>query len=137
MRLISGVLGADSDKSRSSSSQALLNYGFRFFETHKLYEAEEVLKTARVWYGEQEQVAMGVDRDIYITIPRGRYRDLQAAMEIESQISAPISKGQELGLVKISLDDESIINQSIVATHAIAEGGLFSRTLDSIKLMFQ
>ncbi len=137
MRLISVVLGADSDKSRTSSSQSLLNYGFRFFETHKLYRANEVLKTTRLWYGEQEQVAMGVGRDIYITIPRGRYKDLDASMDIESQISAPIMKGQELGQVKISLDDEAIVSESIVATHAVAEGGLINRALDSIKLMFK
>lgn len=137
MRLISVVLGADSDKSRSSSSQALLNYGFRFFETHKLYEAEEVLKTARVWYGDQEQVAMGVGSDIFITIPRGRYKDLKAAMEIEGLISAPVSQGQELGQVSISLDGEPVLSESIVATHAVAEGGLFSRALDKIKLMFE
>ena len=137
MRLISVVLGTSSDKSRTSSSQALLNYGFRFFETHKLYRANEVLKTARLWYGEQEQVAMGVGRDIHITIPRGRYKDLDASMDIESEISAPISQGQELGQVNIKLDDEIIVSESIVATHAIAEGGILSRALDSIKLMFK
>ncbi len=137
MRLISVVLGASSDKSRTSSSQSLLNYGFRFFETHKLYRANEVLKTARLWYGEQEQVAVGVGRDIYITIPRGRYKDLDASMEIESEISAPVKQGQQLGQVTISLDDEVIVNESIVATHAVAEGGLISRALDSIKLMFK
>ena len=137
MRLISVVLGAGSDKSRTSSSQSLLNYGFRFFETHKLYRANEVLKTARLWYGEQEQVAMGVGRDIYITIPRGRYKDLDASMDIESEISAPIMQGQELGQVTISLDDEAIVSERIVATHAVAEGSLISRALDSIKLMFK
>ena len=137
MRLISVVLGASSDKARTSSSQALLNYGFRFFETHRLYKANEVLKTARLWYGEQEQVAMGVGRDIHITIPRGRYRELDASMEIESEISAPIDRGQELGQVSISLDDEVIVAESIIATHAVAEGSFVSRTLDSIKLMFK
>jgi D-alanyl-D-alanine carboxypeptidase (penicillin-binding protein 5/6) len=137
MRLISVVLGEDSDKARTSSSQALLNYGFRFFETHRLYQAQEVLKTARVWYGAQEQVAMGVGSDIFITIPRGRYKDLQAAMEIEGLISAPVSQGQILGRVSISLDDEPVLSESIVATHAVAEGGLFSRALDKIKLMFK
>lgn len=137
MRLISVVLGADSDKARTKSSQSLLNYGFRFFETHKLYRANEVLKTARIWYGEQEQIAMGVGRDIYITIPRGRYKDLNASMDIESEISAPISQGQELGQVNISLDDEAIVSESIVATHAVAEGGLISQLLDRIKLMFK
>jgi len=137
MRLISVVLGTGSDKSRTASSQSLLNYGFRFFETHKLYRASEVLKTARLWYGEQEQVAMGVGRDIHITIPRGRYKDLDASMDIESEISAPISQGQELGQVNIKLDDEIIVSESIVATHAVAEGGILSRALDSIKLVFK
>ncbi|MCP3687295.1 MAG: D-alanyl-D-alanine carboxypeptidase [Gammaproteobacteria bacterium] len=137
MRLISVVLGTGSDKSRTSSSQSLLNYGFRFFETHKLYSANEVLQTARLWYGEQEQVAMGVGRDIYITIPRGRYKDLDASMDIENQIAAPITQGQELGQVNIKLDDEIIISESIVATHAVAEGSIISRLLDGIKLMFK
>lgn len=137
MRLISVVLGANSDKARTSSSQSLLNYGFRFYETHRLYGANEVLKTARLWYGEQEQVAVGVDRDIYITIPRGRYKDLEASMDIENQISAPIAQGQEMGQINIKLDEELIVSQAIVATHAVAEGSLFSRALDSIKLMFK
>lgn len=137
MRLISVVLGASSDKARTSSSQSLLNYGFRFYETHRLYGANEVLKTARLWYGEQEQVAVGVDRDIYITIPRGRYKDLDASMDIENQISAPIAQGQEMGQINIKLDEELIVSQAIVATHAVAEGGLFSRAFDSIKLMFK
>jgi D-alanyl-D-alanine carboxypeptidase (penicillin-binding protein 5/6) len=137
MRLISVVLGADSDKSRTQSSQSLLNYGFRFFETHKLYRAEEVLKTARIWYGEQEQVGMGVGRDIHITIPRGRYRDLDATMEIDSEISAPISRGQQLGQVNIKLDDELLLSEDIVAMQAVGEGSLFVRAMDSIKLMFR
>ncbi len=137
MRLISVVLGTSSDKTRTSSSQSLLNYGFRFFETHKLYSANEVLQTARLWYGEQEKVAMGVGRDIYITIPRGRYKDLDASMDIESQIAAPITKGQELGQVSITLDDEIIISENIVATYAVAEGSIISRLLDGIKLMFK
>ncbi len=137
MRLISVVLGAKSDKSRTSSSQSLLNYGFRFFETHKLYGANEVLKTADLWYGEQEQVAMGIDRDIFITIPRGRYKDLDASMDIESQISAPVVRGQELGQVTISLDEEVIVSERIVATHAVAEGSLIKRAMDRIKLMFK
>lgn len=137
MRLISVVLGAKSDKSRTQSSQALLNYGFRFFETHQLYSAQEVLKTARIWYGEQEQVAMGVGKDIYITIPRGRYRDLDASMEIDSEISAPVASGQGLGQVNIKLDDELILSEQIVSMQDVAEGSFFARALDSIKLMFR
>jgi len=137
MRLISVVLGDSSDKSRTQSSQALLNYGYRFFETHRLYQANEVLKTARVWYGEQEQVPMGVANDIYITIPRGRYRDLPASMEIDSEIKAPVARGQEMGVVNVKLDDELIVSEKIVATHAVNDGGLLVKALDSIKLMFK
>ncbi|MCZ6470724.1 MAG: D-alanyl-D-alanine carboxypeptidase [Gammaproteobacteria bacterium] len=137
MRLISVVIGASSDKARTQGSQALLNYGYRFFETHRLYRANEVLKTARVWYGDREQVAMGVANDIHITIPRGRYQELEAAMEIDSEISAPIRLGQELGMVTVKLDDEVIVNENIVATQAINDGGLLVKALDSIKLMFR
>ncbi len=137
MRLISVVLGTDSDKARTQSSQALLNYGFRFFETHRLYRAEEVLKTARIWYGEQEQLSMGVGKDIHITIPRGRYRDLDATMEIDREISAPVERGQQLGQVNIKLDDELIVSEHIIAMQSVAEGSLITRALDSIKLMFR
>ena len=137
MRLISVVLGTDSDKSRTSSSQSLLNYGFRFFETHRLYKAREVLKAARVWQGDQEQVAIGVRRDIQVTIPRGRYKELQASIEIDGQITAPISSGQPLGRVNISLDGEVIVSESIIATHAVAEGSFVSRMMDKIQLMFK
>ena len=137
MRLISVVLGSDSDKSRTQSSQSLLNYGFRFYETHKLYRAEEVLKTARIWYGEQEQVNLGVGKDIHITIPRGRYRDLDASMEIDREISAPVALGQQLGQVNIKLDDELMLSEDIVAMQDVNEGSFFVRTMDSIKLMFR
>ncbi len=137
MRLVSVVLGAASDKTRTRSSQSLLNYGFKFYETHKLYRADEVLKTTRIWFGEQEQVNMGVGKNIYITIPRGRYRDLDASMEIDSEISAPVSRGQQLGQVNIKLDDEMLLSEDIVAMQGVDEGSLFVRAMDSIKLMFR
>ncbi len=137
MRLISVVLGADSDEARTQYSQSLLNYGFRYFKTHRLYQANEVLKTSRVWYGDQKEVAMGVAKDIYITIPRGRYRDLEASMNIESEIFAPIKRGQELGSVNIKLDEETIVSEVIVATHAVDDGSLINRAIDGIKLMFK
>jgi len=137
MRLISVVLGTSTDKARTQSSQSLLNYGFRYFQTHKLYRADEVLKTARIWYGDQEQASLGVGRDIFITIPRGRYRDLDASMEIDREISAPIARGQALGQVSITLDGEEILSEPIVAMQAVNEGSLIEWALDSIKLMFR
>ncbi len=137
MRLISVVLGTSSDKARTQSSQSLLNYGFRYFDSHKLYRADEVLQTARIWYGDREQVSMGVGKDIFITIPRGRYRDLDASMEIDREISAPVTRGQALGQVNIKLDDELILSEPIVAMQAVNEGSLIDRAMDSIKLMFR
>jgi len=137
MRLISVILGTSSDKARTQSSQSLLNYGFRYFQSHKLYRADEVLQTARIWYGDQEQVSLGVGKDIFITIPRGRYRDLDASMEIDREISAPITRGQALGQVNIKLDDELILGEPIVAMQPVHEGSLIDRAMDSIKLMFR
>jgi len=137
MRLISVVLGTKSDKARTQASQSLLNYGFRYFETHKLYRVDEVLKATRIWYGDQEQVSLGVGKDVFITIPRGRYGDLDASMEIDSEISAPISRGQTLGQVNIKLDGEVILSEAIVAMQAVDEGSLLDRAMDSVKLMFK
>jgi D-alanyl-D-alanine carboxypeptidase (penicillin-binding protein 5/6) len=137
MRLISVVMGTVSEEARAIETQKLLTYGFRYFETHKLYRADEVLKTERIWYGDQEQVSLGVGKDIYITIPRGRYRDLDASMEIDSEISAPIGRGQSLGQVNIKLDDDMILSESIVAMQAVNEGGLIDQAMDKIKLMFR
>lgn len=137
MRLISVVLGTDSDKARTQSSQALLNYGFRFYETHQLYRAEEILSRARIWYGDQEQVSLGVGKDIYITIPRGRYGELDASMEVDREISAPVQRGQQLGLVSIRLGDELLLSDDLVAMQDVGEGSLFSRAMDRIKLIFQ
>jgi D-alanyl-D-alanine carboxypeptidase (penicillin-binding protein 5/6) len=137
MRLVSVLLGAKSDKGRTRHSQSLLNYGFRFYETHKLYTAGEVLKTRRVWYGDQKQVSMGVAKDINITIPRGRYQSLNAAMDIEGQISAPIKSGQLLGTVTVELEGEQLASGDIVAIHAVNKGGLLDWVMDSVKLMFK
>ena len=137
MRLIAVVLGTGSDNARTQSSQTLLNYGFRFFETQRLYQANEVLKTARVWFGDREELALGVGEDIYITIPRGRYKELDASIEIDPKISAPVAQGQELGQLNIRLDDEIIVTQPLIAMQTVNDGGILRRAMDSIKLMFQ
>jgi len=136
MRLISVLLGATSDKGRTRQSQSLLNYGFRFYETHKLYTAGEVLKTMPIWYGDQDQVSMGVAKDIYITIPHGRYQSLNATMDIESEISVPIKSGQLLGMITVELEGEKLASEKIVSTHAVNKGNLLDWAMDSVMLMF-
>jgi serine-type D-Ala-D-Ala carboxypeptidase (penicillin-binding protein 5/6) len=136
MRLISVVLGTKSDKARTQQSQALLNYGFRFFETHKLYAAGQKLTDARAWYGEPENVALGPKEDIYITVPRGQYDQLQAEMEVETQLEAPVEKGRVLGEVMVSLNDEVKIKKPLVALDSVPEGGLWIKARDAVLQMF-
>ncbi len=137
MRLIAVVLGTKSDKARTQNSQTLLNYGFRFFESNRLYQANQALKNTRIWYGEQDEVALGVAKDIFVTIARGRYKDLDAAVEIDPKISAPVALGQELGKLVVKLDNEIIVEEPLVAIHAVKDGGIVKKAIDSIKVFFE
>jgi D-alanyl-D-alanine carboxypeptidase (penicillin-binding protein 5/6) len=137
MRLISIVLGTRSDEARSSESQKLLTYGFRFFETHRLYKANEPLTTARVWKGAQEELSLGLAEDLYLTIPKGQYKKLVANMNLDARITAPIKKDQTFGSVNVSLGDEQYAKRELVALTAIESGGLFSNLIDEVKLLFE
>lgn len=136
MRLITVVLGTSSESARAKESQGLLNYGFRFFETHRLYEQNKPISTVRIWKGDSETLPLGLDRDLYITVARGQYDDLNAAMEIDTAIMAPARKGQPLGKVKVTLDQKVIAERSLVALEGVAEGSLWQRLSDSAKLWF-
>jgi D-alanyl-D-alanine carboxypeptidase (penicillin-binding protein 5/6) len=132
MRLISVVLGTDSKRSRESESRKLLNYGFRYFETHALYEAGQQITSSRVWKGLGEQLNLGVSEQIYLTLPRGRSDDLEAVMELDETIIAPISAGTTYGMLRVSLDGEELVSTPLVALQDIAEAGFFARLWDSI-----
>ncbi|MGB5278711.1 MAG: D-alanyl-D-alanine carboxypeptidase family protein [Gammaproteobacteria bacterium] len=136
MRLISVALGTDSEKSRANVSQSLLNYGFRFFETHKLYSAGEVLNKSRVWKGESEKVSLGLQQDLYMTIPRGSYSELEAVMDVDANIVAPLEKGSQHGAVRVSLADEEMLNAPLVALQPVAEGSIFQIAKDHILQLF-
>ncbi len=137
MRLISVVLGTDSEKARARHSQTLLNYGFRFFETHKLYGAAEGLANPRVWQGDVEHLELGLQAPLYVTIPRGQYKSLKANMEIDARIVAPVSKGQSRGLVRVNLGDTVVAERQLVALHPVAEGGWWQQLSDRVWLMFE
>lgn len=132
MRIISVVLGTDSKKKRASVSQAVLNYGFRFYESHTLYDEGEVMSRPRIWKGELESLAVGLNEDLAITIPRGAYDKLDAIMDIDKNIEAPISKGQQVGVVKISLDGDVLESIPLVALETINEGNLFQIAKDYV-----
>lgn len=130
MRIISVVLGTDSKKARANISQALLNFGFRFYESHILYAADEVLSRPRIWSGEFETLSVGLQHDLAITIPRGTYDKLDASMDIDKNIEAPVEKGQQIGVVTISLDNEKLAAVPLIALETVNQGGLLQRVKD-------
>lgn len=136
MRLISVVMGTKSDNARATESQKLLAYGFRYYYTHKLYEKNASVSQSRVWKGKSDSIALGVDRDIYLTIPRGSENELVAKASVDQIIQAPVVAGQELGNVIVTLDDKELLNTPLVALTPIEEAGFFSRIIDAISLFF-
>ena len=137
MRLISVIMGTESEKARLKESQSLLNYGFRFYETHRLYGGGDRLTRTRVWMGEQEEVSLGLADDLYVTIPRRQYDKLNARTEIRPSLQAPIAKGQKVGDVVIELDGEVISRQPLVALVEVPEGGIWRTMVDSVLMMLE
>lgn len=136
MRLISVVLGADSDKTRTNYSQQLLEYGFRFFETHKLYDANSVLTEARVWKGTQSKVPTGILEDFYVTIPKGHYSQLKGLMEIHKSIDAPVKRGDVIGTAIIRDLDRIVLQKPLVAMDSVDAGGTWTNISDTVKKVF-
>ena len=137
MRLISVVLGTNSEEARAAESQKLLTYGFRFFETHKLYAANTPLTTAHIWKGAQEELNLGLAEDLYLTIPKGQYKNLDANMNLDARIIAPAKKGQSFGSVNVSLGDEQYAKRELVALSDIEKGSMLNNLIDEIKLLFE
>ena len=137
MRVISVVLGTSSTKARADGSQALLNYGFRFFETRLLFKAGEVVSTARIWKSANEVSQLGVLDDLYITVRRGAYDNLESQLNIPATIVAPLASGQPVADLSISLDGEEILREPLRALEDNPSGSFWQRTRDSVSLWFE
>ncbi|MDZ7803896.1 D-alanyl-D-alanine carboxypeptidase family protein [Thiohalophilus sp.] len=137
MRLIAVVMGADSDNQRDNASRKLLNYGFRFYETFQLHDANEPLTEMRIWKGEQDVVPLGLETPLFVTIPRGQRDDVKANMKVDSMIMAPAKKGQEYGTVNVMLGEEALASKPLVALRDVNEGSIWRKLVDNIKLMFK
>ena len=137
MRLISVVLGAVSDKARTGQSRSLLNYDFRFYETRRLYKKAQKLTDARVWKGAGKDIELGVDRDLYVTFPRGQYDQLNARLDRPKILEAPFIAGQAVGSVKVTLDNDELYKIPLVALKPVEKGGIFRRMVDSVLLMLE
>ncbi|GHB10828.1 D-alanyl-D-alanine carboxypeptidase family protein [Salinicola rhizosphaerae] len=136
-RLIAVVMGTESDEARAAETQRLLNYGFRFYQTRKLYDAGSVLNQARVWGGASDTVRLGVQNDVTMTVPRGSADNLTARLNLPETLHAPIQAGQQVGSLEIKSGDEVLGQEPLVALEGVEEGSIFKRVWDSIVLFVQ
>ena len=137
MRIISVVLGTSSAKARVDGSQALINYGFRFFETRLLYQAGVEITKTRVWKSANEYSSLGVLDDLYITVPRGSYDSLVSTLNIPAVIEAPVAQSQPLAEINISLGDEELMKTPLRALSDNPSGSFWQRTTDGVSLWFE
>ena len=135
-RFIAVVMGTSSSQSRSQEVQKMLNYGFRYYESERLFRTGQEVMKADVWSGQADQVSVGLNDDVFVTIPRGSRNDLESTVDLDSVIKAPIKVGDELGRVKVSLNGEVLVDQPVKALTEVPEGGFFKRIWDAIKLFF-
>ncbi len=137
MRLIAVVMGADSLESRAQESQKLLSYGFRYYATHTLYEADSVLRSVRVWGGESESLQIGIPEAVTITIPRGAADSLNATMDVKQVLQAPLAKGANAGKLTVRLDEEVVFEGPLVVLSDVPEAGFVGGAIDGVLLFFR
>lgn len=130
MRLISIVMGTKSAKARANENQSLLNYGFRFYESHRLYQGKTALSEAKVWKGEIQKLPLGLPEDLYVTIPRRHYNDLKAVITVNKKITAPVKEGDKLGTVNVTLKGAPLISKDLIALEPVEQGNIFRRLYD-------
>jgi len=136
MRIISVVLGTASAKSRTDGSQALLNFGFRFFETRLLYRAGEEVASARIWKAQKETTPLGLPDDLYVTIPRGSFEKVDSELNMPATLIGPVAEGQPLADLSVSLNGNELINMPLRALESNPDGSFWQRARDGVKLWF-
>lgn len=136
-RLVTVIMGDTSEKQRADDSLALLNWGFRFFETHRLYEPGKAVTQQKVWKGAADQVQLGVAQPLLVSVARGRYNELKPSIEVPKQLVAPIAKGQSVGMVKVTLDGKVVAQAPLVAVEGVEQGGFFKRLWDGFMMWWK
>ncbi|EKO6515821.1 serine hydrolase [Vibrio cholerae] len=137
MRLVAVVMGTDNENARKAESKKLLSYGFRFFETVAPHKAGETFVNETIWMGDKDTIALGVDKDTYVTLPRGQAKDLTASFVLEKQLKAPLKKGDVVGTLYYQLAGNDIAQYPLLALEDVQEGSLFSRLWDYLVLLFK
>ena len=134
MRLISVVMGADSERTRKIENKKLLKYGFRFFETVTPYKAGDSFVAHRIFMGDKDTVDLGINQDTPITIPRGQVKNLKANFELDKKLEAPLAKGEVVGKLYLQLDGKDVASYPLVTLQEVQEGGMLDRMVDFVKL---
>jgi len=137
MRLISVVMGTAGETARANETQKLLGYGFRFFETSPLYQAEQPIQQVRVWKGSANEVPVGIARGLTVTVPRGEAGNLSAQLTLDGALEAPVARGQEVGTIEVRLGDQSLMKVPAVALAEVEEAGIVGWLMDSVLMMFE
>lgn len=137
MRLIAVVLGNRNEDARARESQTLLNYGFRFFETRLLYPAGGAVTEARVWKGSRELADLGVKDNFYVTVPKGSYDQLEAAVDVPALLMAPLDPSQQLGQIRVVLDEKTMASANLYTLTNIDTGNFWQRFRDTVLLWFE
>jgi D-alanyl-D-alanine carboxypeptidase (penicillin-binding protein 5/6) len=136
-RLISVVLGAGSDSARAQESQKLLNYGFQFFDTRRLYRKGEALSTPEVFKGKQNTVRLGFDKDMWITLPKDKFTGLKATLTTTQPLLAPLAAGQKAGIMRLTKDNLTLQDLAVVALEDVPVAGVLGRGWDAIRMLFR
>jgi D-alanyl-D-alanine carboxypeptidase (penicillin-binding protein 5/6) len=136
-RLVAVVLGADTSSARAAESQKLLNFGFQFYDTVRLYEKGHSVAKLKVWKGATDELDAGFDRDLYFTLPKGQADKLKAVLESQQPLVAPVGAGQRVGTMKITLDGKPLTEVPVVAIKSVELGNVFARGWDALRLFFQ
>ncbi len=134
-RLVSVVLGTESDSMRAQESQKLLNWGFMNFDTYKVYAKGQAIVTPSVWKGSSGEVKLGFSRDIYVTLPRGSVARLKPVIERTDPLVAPIAQYARVGTLKLMADDKVINQVPLLALEAVNQATIVGRAFDSVRLM--
>lgn len=136
MRLIAVVMGTESENARAVETQKMLTYGFRYYETWKLNDSGQVLTSVPIWSGERDTLDLGMNEEVRVTIQRGRGEELEAAVNVDEVIYAPVETGQIMGTVEVTLDGEPVYSGEVAALHGVARGGVMKRMTDWFSLRF-
>ncbi|MFH0257231.1 serine hydrolase [Vibrio rumoiensis] len=137
MRLVSVVMGTKSENARKAESKKLLNFGFRFFETVAPHKAGEEFVKEKIWMGDKSEISLGVQENTFVTVPRGQAKNLSASFVLDKELKAPIKKGEVVGKLFYQLNGKDVAEYPLVAQEDVKEGGIFSRLIDYIVLLFK